>query len=133
MVLLDCRMAVHVALEGILARREETGGQSNQDTRHKTEKISRFRIFHVGKVKIFHVTCAGLTCLLDCKSWWRALALPKWRSHGTGGLDRQLISLGSDGFTTGRLVVECSGVAEPESIAAELEAGCTMMIEYETE
>ena len=128
MVLLDCRMAVHVALEGILAKREETGGESVQ-SRHKTQES----IFNAGKVKIFHVTCAGLTCLLDCKSWWRALALPKWRSHGTGGLDRQLISLGSDGFTTGRLVVECSGVAEPESIAAELEAGCTMMKGYETE
>lgn len=39
--------------------------------------------------------------------------------------------LGSDGFATGRLVVECSGVAEPESIAAELEAGYTMK-GYET-
>ena len=87
-------------------------------------------------MKIFRVTCAGLTCLLDCKSWWRALALPKWRSHGTGGLDRRVGQaadfLGSDGFATGRLVVECSGVAEPESIAAELEAGYTMMKGYET-
>lgn len=124
-------MAVHVALEGILAKREERG-QSHEDTRHKTERISFF----------WNLSCRegeDISCHL-CRADLFARLQELVESTGITKVEKpwdrrvgQAADLsGLDGFATGRLVVECSGVAEPESIAAELEAGYTMMKGYET-
>lgn len=128
-------MAVHVALEGLLAKREERVGKSHQDKRHKTEKISFFWNLSCRENK--DISCH--LCRADLFARLQELVESTGITKVEKPWDRRVGQagdfLGSDGFATGRLVVECSGVAEPESIAAELEAGYTMismMTGYET-
>lgn len=128
-------MAVHVALEGILAKREERVGKSHEDTRHKTERISFFLNLSCRKSKDISCHLCRADLFARLQELVESTGITKVEKPWDRRVGQAADLWGLDGFATGRLVVECSGVAEPESIAAELEAGHTMipmMTGYET-